>query len=249
MFFLEKIFRNKSHDIKADKLPKHIAIIMDGNGRWAKSKGLPRNFGHREGSNNLRRIVHYCADIGIKHLTVYAFSTENWKRPQSEVETLMNLLLEYLKNSEKELEGRNARIRVIGNTEGLPGEIRNEITRVEKMTKKNTGMEFIIALNYGGRDELINAFRSVARDVSEKRLPVDSINEEEVSRRLYTSGIPDPDLLIRTSGEKRISNFLLWQNAYAELYFSEVMWPDFTIKRLNEAIYEYQKRNRRYGGI
>lgn len=232
-----------------DNLPVHIAMIPDGNGRWAKMRGLPRNVGHREGSNKLKEIVKYCSKIGIKYLTIYTFSTENWKRPKNEVDTLLSLLLEFLRKADIELSGSNIRIRIIGNIKGLPDEFREEIPGVEKLTENNTGLNLYIALNYGGRDEIINTVRDIAEDVAKGKLDAGDIDADEISGRLYTRGVPDPDLLIRTGGEKRASNFLLWQLAYTEFWYSDVLWPDFKSKHLDEAIDEYRKRNRRYGGI
>lgn len=249
MLSFKKYFNRNREEIDRTKLPCHIAVIMDGNGRWAKKRGLPRNMGHREGSKTLRKVVESCSDIGIKYLTVYAFSTENWKRPKGEVDALMNLLLEYLRNAEKELHGKNVRIRVIGNTEGLPGDIQKEIIRVEKFSAPNTGLNLIIALNYGSRDEIIYAIKNIAGDILDNKIKIGDIDETAVSQRLYTSDIPDPDLLIRTSGEKRLSNYLLWQLAYTEFWYTDVLWPDFNEKHLLEAIREYQSRCRRFGGV
>ena len=229
------------------RLPQHIAIIMDGNGRWAKKRGLPRNIGHKEGTNALRRIVHKCYDIGIKYLTVYAFSTENWKRPQKEVDTLMDLLYGYLKNADKEIDGRNVRIKVIGTDSGLSDKLKAEIKRVQESTKDNDGMNYIIALNYGGKEEMLHAVKEIAKEYKNKN-PED-ITEDTISQNLYTAGIPDPDLLIRTSGEQRTSNFLIWQLAYSEFWFTDVLWPDFKDKHLFEAIRTYQNRDRRFGGV
>lgn len=249
MSFLSRLFKRNVDTIDNTNMPAHIALIMDGNGRWAKKRGLPRNIGHREGSNTLRKIVKACSDIGIKYLTVYAFSTENWKRPKSEVDALMTLLLEYLKNADRELAGNNIRIRIIGDMNGLSDDIKQEVAKVEKSTSKNTGMNLVIALNYGGRDEIVNAVRNIARDVKNGKLKPDEITEQTITGRLYTMGIPDPDLLIRTSGEMRLSNFLLWQLGYAEFWYTDVLWPDFDKDELMKAISEYQQRNRRYGGI
>lgn len=247
--FFSKWKKKEKADIGEGKLPEHIAIVMDGNGRWAQKRGLPRNLGHREGSNTLRKIVKACDRIGIKYLTVYAFSTENWNRPKGEVDCLMDLLLEYLKNAENEIGGRNIRIRVIGNVNRLSEEIKSEIARVMKSTEKNDGMTLVIALNYGGRDEIVAAVKRIAEDVKKGSLSLDAIDEQTVADHLYTFGIPDPDLMIRPSGEKRISNFLLWQSAYTELCYSNVLWPDFDEENLLEAIKEYQSRDRRYGGV
>jgi len=252
MFLLERLFKKKKLAdtiIDKSKLPVHIAIIMDGNGRWAKRRGLSRSVGHKEGSKTLKKIVKYCDTLGIKYLTVYAFSTENWKRPKDEVDTLMSLLLEYLKNAEKELGGNSVRIRVIGNIKGLSPEIQNEIERVTKSTEKNTGICLNIALNYGSRSEITEAVKEIAKDVKKGMVEISDIDENVISSRLYTSGIPDPDLLIRTSGEMRISNFLLWQSAYSEFWYTNVLWPDFSEADLLQAIADYQVRNRRYGGV
>jgi len=248
--FLERLFKNKKEvEIDTNRLPVHIAIIMDGNGRWAQKRGLTRSIGHREGSGTLKKLVGFCDDIGIKYLTVYAFSTENWKRPENEVNSLMSLLLNYLKNAEKELGGRNIRIRVIGDIKGLSGEIQEEIERVTISTRNNKGLTLNIALNYGSRDEMVSALKRMVQEAKEGKLGIEEINEIMITDRLYTTGIPDPDLLIRTGGEKRLSNFLLWQSAYTELWFSDELWPDFSEEHILEAIKEFQKRNRRYGGI
>ncbi len=231
------------------QVPEHIAIIMDGNGRWAAKRGLPRSAGHREGANTLKRIVIAGNDIGIKYLTVYAFSTENWARPKDEVDTLMSLLLEFLKNADKEIAGRNIRILVIGSSEGLSAEIKNEISNLTVNTAGNTGLTLVIALNYGSRGEITNAVKRISREVKKGSLRPEEINEKLVSSYLYTSGIPDPDLIIRPSGESRLSNFLLWQASYAEFWYSDILWPEFTKDHLLQAISDYNKRNRRFGGI
>lgn len=248
MFAVSKFFKREKEAPK-DKLPEHIAIIMDGNGRWAKKRGLTRNFGHREGANTLRKIVKFSDKVGIKYLTVYTFSTENWKRPKSEVDTLMNLLLEYLKNAERELAGNSVRIRVIGDVKGLPDEIQREIIRVSESTEANIGLNLTFAINYGSRDEIVNAVKEIIHEVSKKELSISDINESVISSRLYTAGLPDPDLLIRPGGERRISNYLLWQSAYTEFWYTDVLWPDFREKHLLEAISDFQNRNRRFGGI
>ncbi|HHW21304.1 MAG TPA: isoprenyl transferase [Clostridiaceae bacterium] len=237
----------KNKEIDVNNIPKHIAIIMDGNGRWAKKRGLSRTMGHREGSRTLKKIVEACYKLGVRYLTVYAFSTENWSRPKEEVDDLMKLLLEYLKNAERELKGKNVRIRVIGERRNLPEEIVNEIERVQKNTEHIEGLDFIIALNYGGRQELVDAVSHIVEDV--RAGLISEVNEDIISQRLYTSGIPDPDLLIRTSGEMRISNFLIWQCCYTEFYFCDVLWPDFSEEHLIEAIISYQGRQRRFGGV
>lgn len=245
----KRLFKKKKQDIDYSRLPEHIAIIMDGNGRWARKRGLSRSVGHREGSNTLKKMVIFCEEIGIKHLTVYAFSTENWKRPKNEVDSLMSLLKEYLRNADKELSGKNVRINVIGDISRLSPEIQNLTKKVMKSTRHNTGMNLNIALNYGGRDEILKAVRCIAKEVAAGKITADDIDEKTISDHLYTSGIPDPDLLIRTSGEIRLSNFLIWQSAYSEFWFTDVLWPDFKKENMIEAISDYQKRKRRFGGI
>ena len=222
---------------------------MDGNGRWAKKRGLPRVVGHREGANTLKKITAFCGDIGIKYLTVYAFSTENWSRPKDEVDGLMNLLLDFLKNAEKHIGGKNDQIRVIGDVSALSGNIQAVIERVRKITAKNTGIVLNIALNYGSKREIVNAIREITKDVTYGKYNVNAIDEKLVEKKLYTRDLPDPELMIRTSGEMRISNFLLWQSAYTELWFTDVLWPDLKGEHIIKAIYEFQNRNRRYGGI
>ncbi|NLX63171.1 MAG: isoprenyl transferase [Clostridiaceae bacterium] len=238
---------NKKKELDKNNIPKHIAIIMDGNGRWAEKRGLSRSMGHREGSRTLKKIVEECYRLGVRYLTVYAFSTENWSRPKEEVDELMKLLLEYLRNAERELAGKNVRIRVIGDKKRLPEEIVKEIERVEKSTENIEGLDFIIALNYGGRQEIVEAVSRLVEDV--KAGLVSRIDEGTISERLYTKGIPDPDLLIRTSGEMRLSNFLIWQSSYTEFYFCDVLWPDFSAANLRDAIISYQGRQRRFGGV
>lgn len=240
--------RNKI-TIDREIVPEHIAIIMDGNGRWAKKRGLSRNIGHREGSRTLKKIVQACHDMGVRYLTVYAFSTENWARPKEEVDQLMKLMLDYLRNAENELKGKNVRIRVIGSKKDLSQEIIDEIHRVEANTEHFDEMTFIIAINYGGRQDIVDAITRMFEDIKQGTLTEGDIDMTRLSERLYTSGIPDPDLLIRTSGELRLSNFLIWQCSYSELYFTDVLWPDFTVKHLNDAILHYQSRHRRYGGL
>ncbi len=249
MGFLNRIFARKKIDSDFSAVPEHIAIIPDGNGRWAKKRGLPRNVGHREGSMTLKKVVIYCSKVGVKYLTVYAFSTENWKRPQSEVDALMNLLLEFLRNAEKELEGSNVSIKVLGDIMGLPPELQQEISRVEKYTSENTGLRLNIALNYGAKYEILQAVKAIAKKAKDHRLFIDDIDEKEFESHLYTAGIPDPDLLIRTSGEQRISNYLLWQCAYSEFWFIDELWPDVDESHIADAIRAFEKRNRRYGGI
>lgn len=242
---LEKLYRS----LDMDNLPTHIAIIMDGNGRWATRRGLPRGLGHRSGVESLRDIVRACSTLGIKYLTVYAFSTENWKRPVEEVNILMDLLVEYLRKELRELSDNSVRIRAIGRIDELPDKAREALTEAEKSTENNSGLTLNLALNYGGRNEITEALKQIAQNVAAGKLSPDSINEDVISQYLYTAGIPDPDLLIRPSGEMRISNFLLWQMAYSEFWYSPVFWPDFRKVHLLEAIVDYQSRQRRFGGL
>ncbi|MBZ4645897.1 MAG: undecaprenyl diphosphate synthase [Clostridia bacterium] len=248
--FIKKI-TTKSSNIQIDytKLPEHIAIIMDGNGRWAEKQGLPRTAGHKAGANTLKRITEFCNEIGVKILTVYAFSTENWRRPQEEVDALMRLLLEYLKDAERQLAGKNIAIKVIGDISVLSQEIQEQIIKTENLTKSNSGLLLNIAINYGGRAEVVNAVKQIATDVQNGKIQLTDINEQLISNYMYTKGLKDPDLIIRPSGELRLSNFLLWQSAYSELWFSNIYWPSFTPKHLLKAISDYQQRNRRFGGI
>lgn len=223
-------------------MPKHIAIIMDGNRRWAKKKKLPISAGHRAGADTLQKIIEYFIDIGIEYLTVYAFSTENWNRSVEEVNDLMNLMREYLVKLEKDNKDRNVKIRIIGDINRLDEDIRNKILALENRTMSNTGLVINIALNYGGRNEIIHAIKSLSHDELES-LSIESFNE-----KLYTYPSPDPDLIIRTAGEQRFSNFLLWQSAYAEFWYTDVLWPDFSKKDIDKAILDYSKRNRKFGG-
>lgn len=249
MLFFGRKNKNGPVPDRLGRIPEHIAIIMDGNGRWAARRGLPRSAGHREGANTLKRIVRACDEVGIKYLTVYAFSTENWTRPKNEVDALMSLLLEFLRNADNELAGKNIRILVIGDPDGLSDEIRREIVRITGNTSGNTGLTLVIALNYGSRGEITEAIKRISLKVKIGSLKPEDITEELVSNHLYTSGIPDPDLIIRPSGESRISNFLLWQASYAEFWYSDILWPDFSKNDLLRAISDYQKRHRRFGGI
>jgi undecaprenyl diphosphate synthase len=230
-------------------LPQHIAVIMDGNGRWATSRGLPRTAGHRAGMSSLKEIVNTCGELGIKVLTVYAFSTENWKRPSDEVGFLMNLLVEYIEKELAELHQKGVQVRSVGETSELPVPAQNALNRAIKVTSCNEGLKLNIALNYGGRKEILYAVRKIAQKIKDGALNLDEVNEEAFSCFLYTQGLPDPDLVIRPSGEQRLSNFLLWQSAYSEFWTSTVLWPDFRDQHLFEAIVVYQKRNRRYGGL
>lgn len=236
-------------DIDKGKLPVHIAIIMDGNGRWAQKKGLPRVMGHKAGMEALKKTVKSCSDLGIKILTVYAFSTENWNRPQDEVNYLMDLLVEYMRKEVNALHKNKVKIKLLGEVDMLPYQTRTEIEEAIELTKNNEGLQFNIALNYGGRAEILRACRNLIKDLEAGNLDMDSADEKVFSSYLYTSNDPDPDLIIRTSGEQRISNFLLWQGAYSELLFVDRLWPDFDEAVLHSAILEYQNRNRRFGAL
>ena len=231
------------------KIPVHVAIIMDGNGRWAKKHGLPRTAGHAQGARVVEQILEDADHMGIRYLTVYAFSTENWSRPDSEVKALMNLLRTYMKTSLAKCARNNVRIRVIGDKSRLDKDLRDSIANLEKETASNTGIGFQIAINYGSRDEIVRAVQAAAQKVSSGELRPEDITEAAISDSLDTAGIPDPDLLIRTGGEQRISNFLLWQTAYSELYFCDAAWPDFNKNELEKAVDAYNNRERRYGGL
>lgn len=231
-----------------DGFPRHVAIILDGNGRWAKQKGLPRTAGHSAGSENFRKIAYYCRDIGLDYLTVYAFSTENWKRPAEEVRTIMRLLGKYLNEAIETMERDGIKMRVFGDVSGLPEELQKLVDRTNEISEHYDGFQANICLNYGGRAELIHAAESYARDFRDG-VVTEPLSEEMFGNYLYSAGIPDPDLLIRPGGELRISNFLLWQCAYSEFYFTDVLWPDFTTDELDKAIAAYQNRERRYGGL
>ena len=229
------------------KIPEHVAIILDGNGRWAKAKGMPRNYGHVQGAKRVEEICEEAYRMGIRYLTVYAFSTENWNRPSDEVDALMGLLRNYMKTCLKTASRNNMCVRVLGDKTRLDEDIRKRIEELEKSTRANSGLHFQIALNYGGRDELCRAARSLAERVQEGTLRPNEIDEELLGNALDTAGLPDPDLLIRTCGEQRISNFLPWQLAYTEFYFTQVAWPDFTKEELEKAVEAYNHRDRRYG--
>ncbi len=230
-------------------VPRHVAIIMDGNGRWARKKRMPRNYGHTQGSKNVEKICEDAYKMGIKYLTVYAFSTENWRRPKEETDALMKLLQSYLETSIKTSAKNNMRVRIIGDTTGLSPEIRKSISELEEASRDNTGLNFQVAINYGGRDELLRAAKALALDLAKGRKKPDQIDEAAFEQYLDTGGIPDPDLLIRTSGEQRLSNFLLWQLAYTEFYFPEVLWPDFDKKELQKAVEYYSSRTRKFGAL
>ncbi len=231
------------------KIPQHVAIILDGNGRWAKSKGMPRNYGHTAGAKNVEVICEDAYHLGIKYLTLYAFSTENWNRPDTEVEALMKLLSTYLKNCIKRANKNDMRVRVLGDVSRLSEKFQNTITDLEEATRDNQGLNLQIALNYGSRDEMIRAMKKMTADHDAGNLALEDITEENFEKYLDTKGIPDPDLMIRTSGEQRLSNYLLWQLAYSEFYFTPVPWPDFDKAELEKAIEVYNQRDRRYGGV
>ena len=230
-----------------NRIPQHVAIILDGNGRWAKSKGMPRNYGHVQGAKTVEKICEEAYRMGIQYLTVYAFSTENWDRPEDEVDALMGLLRNYMKTCLKTAAKNNMCVRVIGEKSRLDDDIRKRIGELEEATKDNTGLHFQIAINYGGRDELVRAARKLAERVKSGELAPEKITQEQLGNALDTAGIPEPDLLIRTCGEQRISNFLLWQLAYTEFYFTPTAWPDFSKEELEKAVAAYNKRDRRYG--
>jgi len=228
-------------------IPRHVAVIMDGNGRWAKQRGRPRLFGHRAGAESLRAVLRACRDHGVEYLTVYAFSTENWVRPKDEVGGLMSLLKTFLKKDEHELHENQVRLRVTGRIEDLPRSVRTELERVMEATKAYTRWHLILALSYGGRTEITDAVRAIARKVKTGELEPEAVDETLISRHLYLPDVPDPDLMIRTSGELRLSNFLLWELSYAEFYFTDTLWPDFREAQFAEALAEYSRRQRRFG--
>ena len=245
MFFKKK----KRQTLDPNNIPKHIGIIMDGNGRWAKSKGLPRSAGHRAGAETLKKIVIYCNKIGVKCVTAYAFSTENWNRPKAEVDALMNLLYNYLQQVEEQFGGTNVILKVIGDRSALSEKINKAIDHAEEYTSKNTGLVLNVALNYGGRAEITGAAKALAEKIAMGKRTLRDVSEQDLSELMYTHDMPEVDLIIRPSGELRLSNFLLWQAAYAEFWFSDICWPDFTTADMDAAIIDYQKRNRRFGGV
>lgn len=230
-------------------IPNHVAIILDGNGRWAKKRFMPRKLGHRQGAKNVEKICEDAYNLGIKYLTVYAFSTENWKRPDEEVEAIMDLLSKYLSSYRDKAMKNNMKVRIIGDRFALREDIQKSICEVEELTKNNTGLNFQIALNYGGRDEIVRAIKKIFSKVQKSEINIDDVDEIVVKEALDTYDIPDPDLIIRTSGENRVSNFLIWQGAYSEYYFVDVLWPDFDKKCLEKAIESYEGRDRRFGGV
>lgn len=243
--------KNGESSIQLDlnNIPKHIAIIMDGNGRWAKEKKLPRTFGHKAGVETIREVVRECGELGVKYLTLYAFSTENWKRPKEEVNTLMKLLVEYLRKELSELSSENVVVNYIGDISKLPAICQEELIRAYNNTKNNKGLVLNLALNYGGRNELLNAIKNIYAEIQKGSLSIEEINEDIINNYLYTKNMPDPDIIIRTAGEQRLSNFLLWQCAYSEFWYTDVKWPDFSKDDLKIAIYNYQNRDRRFGGL
>jgi len=242
----EKI-RNTAGEREQSGIPRHIAIILDGNGRWAKKQGLPRTAGHAAGAETFRKIAYYCRDIGVEYLTVYAFSTENWKRPTDEVKTIMRLLDKYLQEAIEVMSREGMRVRVLGDVSGLSPELQALVHRADEVADEATGCQANLCINYGGRDEIVRAARRYAEDFAAGK--AGELTEEAFSSYLYTAGMPDPDLLIRPGGEQRLSNYLLWQCAYAEFYFTDVLWPDFTTAELDKAIEVFRKRDRRYGGV
>ncbi len=242
------IFNNKAGERTNVRPPRHIAIILDGNGRWAKKRGLPRTAGHAVGSETFRKIATYCKNIGVEYLTVYAFSTENWSRPEEEVGTIMKLLKKYLNEAIDTMERDHIRMKIFGDVQGLPQELQELVKKTDEISQRYEGFQANICLNYGGRNEIVNAAKRYAEALA-KGEDVGELTEEKLSGYMYSAGIPDPDLLIRPGGEQRISNFLLWQCAYAEFYFTDVLWPDFSPEELDKAIAEFHRRDRRYGGV
>ena len=246
------LFKAKEKELAAPdmtRLPRHIAIIMDGNGRWAKKRGLPRTAGHAAGAETFRTIATYCKEIGLDYLTVYAFSTENWKRPEAEVNAIMGLLKKYLMEAIGQMERDRVKMEFFGDTTVLTPELQELIARTREISKHYEGCQVNICLNYGGRDEILRAARAFAQECSQGKAKPEDLTEERLSGGLFSAGVPDPDLVIRPSGELRLSNFLLWQSAYSEFYYSDVLWPDFTKEDLNRAIAAFQQRDRRYGGV
>ena len=243
-FLSRKSTENKLPDV----LPEHIGFIMDGNGRWAKRKGLPRSFGHREGAKNFKKIVRYCKDIGIKNISFYAFSTENWKRPKEEIDVIMDLFREYIVDVRKHL-SENTRMIFLGDKSVSDDDLREKMIKLEEDTKDYKEMNLLMAVNYGGRDEIAYVARQLAQKAKDGLINPEDITEKTIDEHLYSKGIPDVDLIIRPSGELRLSNFLIWQSAYAEYYFTDIMWPDFTPKELDKALIDFVNRGRRFGGV
>jgi len=243
------IFESKkaAEEVGGTALPRHIAIILDGNGRWAKARGLPRTMGHKAGAETFRRIATYCRDIGVSYLTVYAFSTENWKRPKEEVDTIMSLLAKYLREAVDEMEKDHIKLKVLGDPSILPRELRSLIDETAAISTRYEGFQANVCVNYGGRDEIIRAAMRFAEDYRKGEAP--ALTEELFAKYMYSAGIPDPDIIIRPGGELRLSNFLMWESAYSELYFTDVLWPDFRPEDIDAAVEEFRRRDRRYGGI
>ncbi len=248
MFFRKKR-RSAGEELDLSRVPAHIGVIMDGNGRWARRRGLPRRAGHKAGADNLENICDYCNSIGVKALTVYAFSTENWSRPQKEVDALMELLYDYLLTVEEKFKNRNMKLQISGDRTPLSDKIKKAIIHAEEVTESGDGMVLNIALNYGGRAEIVNAARIAARDAVSGKIKPEDIDEEYFGKLMYTSNLPEVDFIIRPSGEKRLSNFLLWQAAYAEFWYSDICWPDFSNDDMKQAIIDYQNRDRRFGNV
>lgn len=240
--------KKQQEAVLPDQLPQHVGFIMDGNGRWAKKRGLPRQFGHREGAKNFKKIVRYCKDIGLKNISFYAFSTENWQRPKEEVDTIMELFREYIVDVRNHL-SENTRMIFLGNKSVFDDDLREKMIKLEEDTARYTEMTLMMAVNYGGRDEIAHAARMLAQQVKDGKLAPEEITEQSISDNLYTHGIPDVDLVIRPSGELRLSNYLIWQCAYAEYYFTNILWPDFTAAELDKALIEFNRRTRRFGGV
>ncbi len=243
------LFRKKKSKKTLNDIPRHVAIIMDGNGRWAKKRGMPRFLGHRQGVKTVKRIVRRASDLGIKYLTLYAFSTENWKRPQDEVNFLMDLFVETLEKDFAELYEENVKLDFIGDIDALPQKVKDTLERTKEKSKNNTGLDLVLAINYGSRNEILHSVKSIASKVSSGEIVIDDINEQTISDNLYLANVPEPELLIRTANERRISNYLLWQIAYSEFIFVDALWPDFTNELFEEALLEYQNRHRRFGGL
>lgn len=249
IFKFKKDTTKEKIQIDMERIPAHIAIIMDGNGRWAKQRKLPRTMGHRAGMKNIKMMVEESSNLGVKYLTLYAFSTENWKRTKEEVGALMDLVVEFINKEFEELHRNNVKLNSIGDISKLPEKSRAAVENAMYKTRNNTGLTLNIALNYGGRDEIVKGVKEIAKEVLEGKLQIDNIDDKIISDHLYTSGMPDPDIIIRPSGELRLSNYLLWQSAYSEFWFSNINWPDFTKEDLRRAISDFQKRDRRFGGV
>ncbi len=240
--------RKKKHGAPAS-VPEHIAIILDGNGRWARKRGMPRTAGHAAGAETFRRVATYCRDIGVKYLTAYAFSTENWRRPPEEVAEIWHLLREYLDETYERMERDRVKVRILGGREEMPEDVRELLAKIDEKSRHIDGITLCLCINYGSRDEITRAARLLAEDAAAGKISPEEITEDSIASRLYSAGIPDPDLIIRPSGEVRLSNFLLWQCAYSELYFTDTLWPDFGEEEIDRAVAEYNRRDRRYGGV